>query len=90
MPASGSAGRKPAGGGGIECGGRSCRNFASRIRACRRHARRSMRISGGTARGITLLTPKGDSTRPATDGMRQAVFSCLAARVPGARFVDLF
>ncbi|AHF93800.1 N6-adenine-specific methylase [Opitutaceae bacterium TAV1] len=49
-----------------------------------------MRISGGAARGITLQTPKGDTTRPATDGMRQAVFSSLAARVPGARFVDLF
>jgi 16S rRNA (guanine966-N2)-methyltransferase len=49
-----------------------------------------MRISGGTARGITLVTPKGDLTRPATDGMRQAVFSSLAAVVPGARFLDLF
>jgi 16S rRNA (guanine966-N2)-methyltransferase len=34
--------------------------------------------------------PKGDAVRPATDGMRQAVFSSLAARIPGARFVDLF
>lgn len=49
-----------------------------------------MRISGGAARGVTLLVPKGDVTRPATDGMRQAVFSSLAARLPGARFVDLF
>lgn len=49
-----------------------------------------MRISGGAARGITLVVPKGDLTRPATDGMRQAVFSSLAAVVPGARFIDLF
>lgn len=49
-----------------------------------------MRISGGTARGITLVTPKGDATRPATDGMRQAVFSSLGAIVSGARFLDLF
>ena len=49
-----------------------------------------MRISGGGARGITLLVPKGDKTRPATDGMRQAVFSSLGARVEGARFLDLF
>ena len=49
-----------------------------------------MRISGGAARGITLLAPKGEVTRPATDGMRQAVFSSLAAVVPGARFLDLF
>ncbi|MCW5549649.1 MAG: RsmD family RNA methyltransferase [Opitutaceae bacterium] len=49
-----------------------------------------MRISGGKARGISLVVPKGDAVRPATDGMRQAVFSSLAARVPGARFLDLF
>lgn len=49
-----------------------------------------MRISGGGARGITLVVPKGDLTRPATDGMRQAVFSSLGARVVGARFLDLF
>lgn len=49
-----------------------------------------MRISGGDARGIPLQVPKGDAVRPATDGMRQAVFSSLAARVPGAWFLDLF
>ena len=49
-----------------------------------------MRISGGLARGIPLSVPAGDAVRPATDGMRQAVFSSLAARVPGAVFLDLF
>jgi 16S rRNA (guanine966-N2)-methyltransferase len=49
-----------------------------------------MRITGGQARGIPLLLPKGDAVRPATDAMRQAVFSSLAARVAGARFLDLF
>lgn len=49
-----------------------------------------MRISGGQARGIPLVTPKGDTVRPATDGMRQAVFSSLGARVADARFLDLF
>ena len=49
-----------------------------------------MRISGGVARGIPLVGPKGDAVRPAPDGMRQAVFSSLGARVPGARFLDLF
>jgi 16S rRNA (guanine966-N2)-methyltransferase len=49
-----------------------------------------MRITGGDARGIPLVLPKGDAVRPATDAMRQAVFSSLANRVPGARFVDLF
>jgi 16S rRNA (guanine966-N2)-methyltransferase len=37
-----------------------------------------------------LVTPKGDATRPATDGMRQAVFSSIASRVAGAWFLDLF
>jgi len=49
-----------------------------------------MRISGGGARGIPLVVPKGDTVRPATDGMRQGVFSSLGARVVGARFLDLF
>lgn len=49
-----------------------------------------MRISGGGARGIPLIVPRGDAVRPATDGMRQAVFSSLGERVVGARFLDLF
>jgi len=49
-----------------------------------------MRISGGAARGIPLAVPKGDLVRPATDGMRQAVFSSLVSAVVGARFWDLF
>lgn len=51
---------------------------------------RVMRISGGSARGVPLLVPKGDAVRPATDSMRQAVFSSLGVRVEGARFLDLF
>ena len=49
-----------------------------------------MRISGGVARGIPLAVPKGDAVRPATDGMRQAVFSSLGTRVEGVWFLDLF
>lgn len=49
-----------------------------------------MRITGGQARGIPLDLPKGESVRPATDALRQAVFSSLAARVPGTQFLDLF
>jgi 16S rRNA (guanine966-N2)-methyltransferase len=37
-----------------------------------------------------LTVPKNGAVRPATDGMRQAVFSSLGARVAGARFWDLF
>jgi 16S rRNA (guanine966-N2)-methyltransferase len=49
-----------------------------------------MRITGGAARGIPLTLPKGDAVRPATDAMRQAVFSSLAGRVSGVKFLDLF
>ena len=49
-----------------------------------------MRITGGLARGITLIVPKGEAVRPATDAMRQAVFSSVASWVPEARFLDLF
>lgn len=49
-----------------------------------------MRISGGRARGVVLKVPPGDHVRPATDGLRQGVFSSLAARIPGAVFFDLF
>lgn len=49
-----------------------------------------MRITGGKARGIRLNTPEGRVTRPATDQMREAVFSSLGAAVEGARIADLF
>jgi 16S rRNA (guanine966-N2)-methyltransferase len=49
-----------------------------------------MRITGGEARGIPLVAPKGDKVRPATDAMRQAVFSSLGTRIEGASFFDLF
>ena len=49
-----------------------------------------MRVTGGIARGIPLAVPKGDAVRPATDGMRQAVFSSLGERVSDAWFLDLF
>jgi 16S rRNA (guanine966-N2)-methyltransferase len=55
-----------------------------------RRGKETVRISGGAARGIELIVPKGDAVRPATGGMRQAVFSSIAARIEGARFVDLF
>jgi 16S rRNA (guanine966-N2)-methyltransferase len=49
-----------------------------------------MRITGGTARGIQIKAPKGDTTRPATDRMREAIFSSLGNRVEGSRVADLF
>lgn len=49
-----------------------------------------MRITGGEARGITLKTGKSAAVRPATDRLREAVFSSLGGRINGARFFDLF
>jgi len=49
-----------------------------------------VRITGGQARGIPLAVPRGDAVRPATDALRQALFSSIGVRVEGARFLDLF
>ncbi len=49
-----------------------------------------MRISSGFARGISLSAPKGDSTRPATDAAREAIFSSLGELVVDAKVLDLF
>jgi len=48
-----------------------------------------MRIISGTAGGIRLQTPKS-LARPTTDRVREALFSILGDRVPGARVLDLF
>lgn len=47
-----------------------------------------MRISGGDAKGITLKVPPG--ARPASEKVRQAVFSSIAAHVPDAKVLDLY
>jgi 16S rRNA (guanine966-N2)-methyltransferase len=49
-----------------------------------------MRITGGQARGIPLTSPPGGDVRPATDRMREAVFSSLGSRVDDASFIDWF
>ena len=49
-----------------------------------------MRITSGFARGISLDAPKGDTTRPATDAARQAIFSSLGEAVVGAQVLDMF
>lgn len=49
-----------------------------------------MRITGGGARGIPLLTAKGSGVRPATDRLRESVFSSLGPFIQDAQFVDLF
>jgi len=50
-----------------------------------------MRITGGRAAGIQLSVPaKGVAIRPATDRMREAVFSSLGHLVTNASVLDLF
>lgn len=49
-----------------------------------------MRITGGRARGVPLRTGQQSIARPATDRLREAVFSSLGGGVAGGRFFDLF
>ncbi|MFP4282608.1 MAG: RsmD family RNA methyltransferase [Opitutales bacterium] len=49
-----------------------------------------VKIAGGIARGIPLSVGRGQAVRPATDRMREALFSSLGPRVEGARVLDLF
>ena len=51
-----------------------------------------MRITGGKARGIRLKTPprKNAQTRPATDRLRESLFSSLGDQIIGSHCLDLF
>jgi 16S rRNA (guanine966-N2)-methyltransferase len=49
-----------------------------------------MRVIAGSAGGRRLVAPPGRYTRPTSDRVREALFSSLAPRVPGAAVLDLF
>ncbi len=49
-----------------------------------------MRIITGKARGARLKAPKGLSTRPTSDRVKESLFSILGGRVVGRRVLDLF
>ena len=49
-----------------------------------------MRIIAGSARGRRLKAPDTRGTRPATDRVREAVFSAIGAFVEGCDVVDLY
>ena len=49
-----------------------------------------MRIITGCARGTKLKTPKGLSTRPTADRVKESLFSILGNRLEGAHVLDLF
>ncbi len=49
-----------------------------------------MRVIAGAHRGRRLHAPDGLDTRPTTDRVREALFSILGPRTPGAAILDLF
>ncbi len=49
-----------------------------------------MRIIAGKYGSRKIVAPPGTDTRPTADKTREAVFSILQTRVPGARVLDLF
>ncbi len=44
----------------------------------------------GEARGVPLVAPKGDATRPTSDLLKGAIFSALGERAGRGRVLDLF
>ncbi len=49
-----------------------------------------MRVITGTARGMRLFTLEGDSVRPTTDKVKEAMFSIIQFEIEGRRVLDLF
>ncbi len=51
-----------------------------------------MRITGGTARGHTLFSPKSSNRciRPTSDRTREALFNILAPEISGSTVLDLY
>ena len=49
-----------------------------------------MRVISGEARGRRLIAPRGLSTRPTSDRVRETVFDVLAFRWNGGRVLDVF
>ncbi len=49
-----------------------------------------MRVIAGAAKGRRLVTPRGTTTRPSTDRLRESLFGTLGERVVDANVLDLF
>ncbi len=49
-----------------------------------------MRIITGTARGKRLLAPLGNTTRPTSERVKEAIFSAIQFELTGRRVLDLF
>ena len=50
----------------------------------------SPRIISGTAKGLRLKSVPGDSTRPITDRVKEALFNIIGADILNTNFLDLF
>lgn len=48
------------------------------------------RVIAGQYKGRVIQAPPGDKTRPTTDKVKEALFSIIQTRVPGARVLDVF
>ncbi len=51
---------------------------------------KSMRVITGSARGMSLRTLEGETTRPTSEKVKEAVFSAIQFEIEGARVLDLF
>lgn len=49
-----------------------------------------MRVISGRAKGRRLIAVPGDTTRPITDRVKEALFDILQMQVAGSRWLDLF
>jgi 16S rRNA (guanine966-N2)-methyltransferase len=49
-----------------------------------------MRVISGELKGRKLKTPRWDGLRPTSDKLRETLFNVVAARVAGARVLDLY
>jgi 16S rRNA (guanine966-N2)-methyltransferase len=49
-----------------------------------------LRVIGGLAKGRKLYAVPGDSTRPITDRVKEALFNIIRPHLPGGRMLDLF
>ena len=49
-----------------------------------------MRVIAGSARRLNLISPKGMSTRPTSDKVKETLFNIIAPELYDAEFLDLF
>ena len=49
-----------------------------------------MRVIAGSARSLPLKTVPDERVRPTTDRIKETLFNMIAAKIPGARMLDLF